>query len=354
MAYLYTKDEDGNIVKYPLGNCVAAPNVSSDGVYLVPTSYGAKGDGSTDDTAAMVACINAAYTSRLPIYINKRYKVSGLKIDKDVTFVGGYHRWSNVESNINSTMYDIISETPIEIAFSCTFLGVGFAADLLITGNRVHFRDCAFYLRGTAITLQNDTPNWKGEVTIKNCGFCLCSVGISSPRGSNNKKYTDCEVTGCTVVYGGTFLAGSFSGWIISGNHVYSDNGISIDAANVLFTANYFDCNTTALTLTVRGMVSLTGCLFYNLKRPTGVSDDVIIPCIVASPMGNADKGLCVTGCTWGSTEEQKSYRVFIQNNGVPLFDSSVSSDSELVSRVNTIEQELSGVSALIGDGDIG
>ena len=216
--------------------------------YITPSMFDANGTGLTDDTDAILTSIAYANTNRKILVFDKTYLVNKeLTINSDVNIV-----IEGTISNLNTLIAStgnaniIIGEngkinlvgtanvTFRNVAFRGAGKGVG-DIGINITSFRNTFDNCTFDKFNTAISVGKAT-NWNGENRITNCLFQECTTCVIDNEGSdsyftNNIIHSLCDNS----------LKGGFSGYVITGNHDYSLNGMTLSGYCETITSNYFD-----------------------------------------------------------------------------------------------------------------
>ena len=146
-------------------------------VFITPEMYGAKGDGSTDDTAAVRAAFNAA-TANKPIILTGQYYCTGtITVKRDTTVIGAASRPRAVLipyfifNNAVSPAFSIVGTQDSSVDYggtleNVTFKGVTVALKNPATAARVAFQvqwarfftleDCSVYGFTTAVNFANN------------------------------------------------------------------------------------------------------------------------------------------------------------------------------------------------------
>ena len=90
----------------------AAASVASVG--LRPVNYGAVGDGSTDDTIALQACIDAADTAGVPVILETIYKITDQLDIPDGMLITGHHR-DTCGITISSSDFNLSADAVLDL-----------------------------------------------------------------------------------------------------------------------------------------------------------------------------------------------------------------------------------------------
>lgn len=241
--------------------------------YITPTMFDANGTGLTDDTDAILTAIAYANTNRKILVFDKTYL-----INKELTINSGANiviegTISNLNTLVNSTgsANIIIGENgKINLigTANVTFRNVGFRGSGKGTGDiginiksfRNTFDNCTFDKFNTAISI-GEAINWNGENRITNCVFQECTTCMVDNKGSdsyftNNIIHSLCDNS----------LMGAFSGYIISENHDYSLNGMTLGGYCETITGNYFD-GYKKLTITGNTAPNIVGNTFLGTAK---------------------------------------------------------------------------------------
>lgn len=168
-------------------------------VFVTPEMYGAKGDGSTDDTAAVKAAFNAA-TANKPIILTGQYYCTGtITVKRDTTVIGAASRPRAVLipyfifNNAVSPAFSIVGTQDNSVDYggtleNVTFKGVTVALKSPATAASVAFQvqwarfftleDCSVYGFTTAVNFANNngmliknfeySTNGSADVTVFN------------------------------------------------------------------------------------------------------------------------------------------------------------------------------------------
>jgi hypothetical protein len=169
--------------------------------------FGAKGDGTTDDTAAIQAAINAQINGGIVFFPNGTYKISAT-ISKPQSFVGP----SLIGESYNSTIFNYSS---ISSNSSCIYLqgGSGSIADIII-------QNIKFIGNSTSRGIEIDGQD---GVLIKSCYFSNNSIGIYF-----NNKTTSSFTEYCVADYcnfdSNCITAINYN--VVSGNNSFHGSGI--------------------------------------------------------------------------------------------------------------------------------
>ena len=146
-------------------------------VFTTPEMYGAKGDGSTDDTAAVQAAFNAATVNKPIILTGQYYCTKTITVKRDTTVIGAASRPRAVLipyfifSNAVNPAFSIVGEQDSEVDYggtleNVTFKGVTVGLKNPATAARVAFKvqwarfftleDCSVYGFTTAVDFANN------------------------------------------------------------------------------------------------------------------------------------------------------------------------------------------------------
>lgn len=256
--------------------------------WITPEMFGAKGDATTDDSAAFLAAANycASSSNRRILKLSKRYLLNQPITMPDRVMVIGtmpFATYNNTKkTNYNSqldwwnrAMMNIEAPNGFTTGAFNTYMNVGFYKyGVTVNRSRNIFCNCGFGSiskvpeyntdantgeilkngfgkprrlnpdnEGFAIHFEPATDGWFGECFIRECTFADCyrSIWSSIPTGFTH-GLTDSEINGCTVIDGQDFFFGSLAGAQIHHNHIYcKDYAIYIGGENVLIANNYFD-----------------------------------------------------------------------------------------------------------------
>lgn len=216
--------------------------------YVTPSMFGANGTGLIDDTDAILTAIAYANTNRKILVFDKTFLInkeltinSGTNIVIEGT-ISNLNTLISSPSNANIIIGENGSINLVGTA-NVTFRNIGFRGSGKVAGDsginiksfRNTFDNCTFDKFNTAITV-GKALNWNGENRITNCLFQECTTCVIDNEGSdsyftNNIIHSLCDNS----------LKGSFSGYVISGNHDYSVNGMTLGGYCETITSNYFD-----------------------------------------------------------------------------------------------------------------
>ena len=176
-------------------------------MFITPEMYGAKGDGSTDDTAAVRAAFNAA-TANKPIILTGQYYCTGtITVKRDTTVIGAASRPRAILipyfifNNAVSPAFSIVGSQDTSVDYggtleNVTFKGVTVALKSHATAASVAFQvqwarfftleDCSVYGFTTAVNFANNNG-----MLIKNFEYSTNgSVNVTVFNKFNNEGNT--------------------------------------------------------------------------------------------------------------------------------------------------------------------
>lgn len=176
-------------------------------VFTTPEMYGAKGDGSTDDTAAVQAAFNAATVNKPIILTGQYYCTETITVKRDTTVIGAASRPRAVLipyfifSNAVNPAFSIVGEQDSDVDYggtleNVTFKGVTVGLKNPATAARVAFKvqwarfftleDCSVHGFTTAVDFANNNG-----MLIKNFEYSTNgSVNVTVFNKFNNEGNT--------------------------------------------------------------------------------------------------------------------------------------------------------------------
>jgi len=280
--------------------------------FVTPEDYGAIGNGSTDDSAAIQLAVDSGY---MVIFGSKNYRVnSAISLNGNVSVIGG-GALSIISTTSDISIFSIVGRD--NSISNISFLGnstgtsqfgisaVGNAGFTLYYLNNI-ISECRFNNLGGAgiyginIFGSSAGQNHEGIYRINSCIFSGCNYGINLSTRAEYSDIVNCSVQNCTI---GVSLAGGNNGLIgsqitncgtglqilSSSNNAHAPvsgvkinhNTINLSASNTIVQI-YSGCNffSGGITLTGTGNSLFEGCSFslqtYTLtitKSPTSFSN---------------------------------------------------------------------------------
>lgn len=207
--------------------------------FVTPEMYGAVGNGSTDDQAAMQNAFNSGY----PVYLTKgkTYKVNTtITLSVDNCMIVGSGKSSSIVTSNNISILTIQSKnnTIKDVTFEATggTANNGISLDgnagftLYYINNLIS--GCFFNgLKNAGVFIRNiigtsSGSNHEGAAIISNCSFSACLVGVSLQTRAEYNIIDNCNIYQCTT--GITALGGNNS--IIGGQVTDCATGINISS----------------------------------------------------------------------------------------------------------------------------
>lgn len=245
-----------------------------DGI-VIPQQFGAKGNGTDDDTDAIDYSINYASENGSAIELKGKYLINSkieVSTSKSLVIYGSKTQPTTLVDEISYGNTNILfgNNGCIELTgvSNITFDNVGFTGTgqaIIIRSFRNIIKNCGFNGFAKAIEF-NSGANWTGENKIIDCMFQKCAICIESNAGS------DSDITGCLFHSTcGYAIKGGTAGFKIENNHDYSATGSVISGINTTFVGNYID-GWNKLTITGNSGFNITGNIFIG-GNPTGELD---------------------------------------------------------------------------------
>lgn len=251
--------------------------------YITLESFGAAGDGKTDDTDAFIKAINEAYkTGRSIIITEKNFLITRtIDIVSAITmFSISNKKYDDKKGDVNYNLiykgdgylFNIHNGVPFNIFSNLTIKGNGDNYAFYVNSHRNNFRGLYLNNFNTCfmVTQEGDVVTYENK--IMSCFFESCSVVLRSDYKTGSA--TDGFFCDNIIILGDYSInCNVLSEWIIARNHDYSDRGMSVaQAVNLLIEGNYFD-NTeyTSLFLLLNGVCNITGNKFLCTGNVTSV-----------------------------------------------------------------------------------
>lgn len=195
---LYYVTENGKFYKYDssdhvsiddIGSCIVSSNGKrfkpvTNSAFIFLEDFGAKGDGSTDDTQAWQNAINYASSSGKMIVPWKNYKVSTDTMKSNVTITGSGNSWMLAKTGTYTPIFYFPIKSPrVTPLQNVTISGLNFqgeaspAYDSIQCGidftvcKNIRIRNCRFYdFRSSAVHLGDATDVWVEDNIVKRGG----------------------------------------------------------------------------------------------------------------------------------------------------------------------------------------
>lgn len=237
--------------------------------------YGAKGDGVTDDTAAIESAINAAFaeghgTVWFPTTTDDYIVTSPIKLQPYVKLQGELYT-SGVGSSVNDTP-GIRKTTNTTVSITNFDTGVPYSVDCIFytafasfsgisfpTGSTVSFFPSRFLIDG--LYLKGDGPN-------------LITTGLHMDFGSG-LIFTNCNVANTTNgFYGRNVFSSKLEKVIVTGQIKFAQTGTSVEIANCTANAGFYVQGLVYSKMTRCTCDGLTGASAYYFKSCTSFTVD--------------------------------------------------------------------------------
>lgn len=242
--------------------------------YLTLESFGAVGDGKTDDTDALVKAISEAYkTGRSIVVTEKNFLITRtIHIESAITMLSiSNKKYDNTHGDVNYNLiytgdgylFNIHNNVPFNIFNNLSIKGNGNNYAFYVNSHRNSFRNLYLNNFNTCFMVTQDGDVVTYENKIMSNFFESCSVVLRSDYKTGSS--TDGFFCDNIIILGDYSInCNVLSEWIIARNHDYSDRGMSVaQAVNLIIEGNYFD-NTeyTSIFLLLNGICNISGNKF--------------------------------------------------------------------------------------------
>ena len=252
--------------------------LASRSYYVNPKTFGAVGDGETDDTQALQACIDYANTNQLAVCLDRKSYVitDSLTLYSNINFYGNGCEIKTEEDVPIFTSSEILHHVNID-----NVVLTGADDDTYTSNNGIElvcyystFKNIEFKKLYRAIYLTHTgATGTLVENRIENCNVRSCHQGFYL-GANNNNKITDGFISDCVISTNDETLdaiyIGSSAGWCIDGVHIYGTNkcGLyltngfhtqvsnvyveSVSTGSIVFSQMQTNCNLTNAEIVVR------------------------------------------------------------------------------------------------------
>jgi hypothetical protein len=361
---------------------VAFGKINDNFPYVTPEQYGALGDGSTNDQAAIASAVATGF----PVFFGqKNYRVtSTTNLPTGTTILGcGASSIISTTSNISvftvtgsGVTIDNISFTGNSTGASQRAIDVTGNAGLTLAYNNIKLNGLTINLFGgsgiyATLVVGHTGSFHEGSVKAVNCFINSCGTGINADTRAEYLSFTGCHIYACTVglrIVGGngTFKSGSIvdcttvishvggtndGKWQIEGNLINHNTTVLTSAAvtslGSIYTNNSFCANGT-LTLTSsphKFNTNLFSTTTINITN-SGTSEWINNKFLSASPTVNltGTKPLC-----FGNTFDSGVVPAALQNSVIGVQNSSVTTQFDKTS--DTTLANITGLTATLSAG---
>ncbi len=224
--------------------------------FVTPEMFGAKGDGTTDDTIPFKQACN----TKTCVLLSGKYKITSQ------CELSGVNIFSFGKGTIICSVDNVFA---LNLKDGCVINSIIFEGIncILISGKRNKIYNNTFGKYGSeriGIHIKLNGAEWYGENFIdKNLfiGGGKANIDIQD----STYPATDNYITNNVFAYSANSIIGSISGTIISHNHDYSYEGMYLDGANLKIDENYFDNGEhTSITINAKQSLSICNNVFYS------------------------------------------------------------------------------------------
>lgn len=282
--------------------------------YITLEMFGGVGDGVTDDTQAFKRAIENSYTTGRSIIITEKNFLITETIDilKSVTIISISDKTQsegdanyNIIFNGDNYLFNINNGVPFNIFSNLYIKGNGKNKCFYVNSHRNNFNNLYLKNFSTCFLVTQKGSVKTFENRINNNIFENNTNVLESTYSTGSA--TDGYFTNNIIINGNySLMCNVLSQWIISGNHDYSTNGISIlQAVNLNIQNNYFDnTNKTSIYLLANGIVNITGNQFlcagkgdcYKIRISSKEGFDYSSVCVSSNSMTKTGN---ITGTWW-------------------------------------------------------
>lgn len=197
--------------------------------YVTPEMFGAKGDGTTDDSAAFTQALKNAV-----VYLGaKTYKVNSANISASAKIIKGAGTLATIISTDASAF--TVDNNNFDLTISNLRIN-GSGAGSAIVGRFYNFKINSVRISGFAKGLEITTSSWSGFNKFGDVFIDYCTIGIdvATSTGFNNNSFDNCAFQHCTTGFKG-----------------YNINALSFINCD-------FEGNTTALNISTSDALTIT------------------------------------------------------------------------------------------------
>lgn len=261
--------EDGTIATQ---EWVAANVPAGDTAFATPESYGAVGNGTTNDAAAIQAAVN----SGKPVLLSKTYLVtSSISLPSNTAIYGSGER-SVILVNSNISAFTIAGDGIVLQKFKIQGNSTGSSqngvslvgpTNFSVVRKRVLLNGLVFQsLGGSGVyTYYNVGTDYEGAVYASGCIAYSCNIGFNCDTRGEYNTFTGCVAYACTT---GFRMIGGNNSWV-GGQITDCTTGVFVgvggnDAHCVMSGAKVNHCGTNAVHVSgIANGYLFVGCMFY-------------------------------------------------------------------------------------------